>query len=143
MPKYTKDNIDKYNFIPQKMTNIISPGMKEWQLDATFDFYKKYLPEHLLAMKVKESFFNAAIEIGLTFLIPENMEEFSLFIRDIESVTKIKLEVFDSNSKDVKCLLKIRDNNFENKENIIIEALFRKYCYQIYKVLSKDDEETY
>ena len=135
-----KDIIDEYNYVPEKIENIISSAMKAWQLDSDWDYHKKLPPEQLLAWKVRHTYFNSAIEIGITFLIPESIQEFSIFIKNIEKISNVKLESFNENHNEVKDLLKIRDKLFNRNKNYYLEALFRKYCYQIYKVLSKDDE---
>lgn len=140
LPKVIKDKIDVYNYVPSEIKGIISSGMMAWQLEADWNYYKKFNPEHLLAMEIRENYFNLAIEIGITFLIPNNITEFKDFIINIEKITGIKLSMFNSKHKDVLTLINICTNKITTMAPEEIELLFRKFCYQIYMVIKNGND---
>lgn len=138
LPEIIKDEIDSYNILPDKQKGIISPGMFAWQLGADWNYYKKLYPEQLLAMKVKETSFNKAIEIGMTFLIPKNLLVFKHFIEKMEEITDIRLSIFNSKLEDVQLLNKIASGEFVEIAYDELKLLFRKYCYGIYRVMEDE-----
>lgn len=135
LPNDIKDKIEVFNYVPSEIKGIISPGMMAWQLEADWNYYKKLYPEQLLAMEIRENYFNSAIEIGITFLIPNTLTEFKNFIINIEKITGIKLSLFNSKHEDVLSIINICTDKIKTMEPEVIELLYRKYCYQIYKVI--------
>lgn len=138
LPNFIKSKIDKFNYGSNEEIGIISPAMKAWQLDVDWDFHLKFTPEQELARLIKLKFFNAAIELDLSFQLIKDKDKLSDFIKKIEKLTKIKIEIFNQDTKDVKELLKIR-----NKEKVKINTeetklLFRKYCIVIAGVISNE-----
>jgi hypothetical protein len=137
LPKELKDKIDQHNIEMDRMNGIISPGMMAWQLESDWNFYKKMYPEQQLAVIVKSKYFNSAIELGATFVIPESQSDFKKFINDIEKLTNSRLEQFNTLNDDVQNLIKIRDGDSVG-ESLDMELLFRKYCYQMSKVIDNE-----
>jgi len=138
LPNSFKDEIDKFNFGSDNESGIISPGMMAWQLEVDWNFHLKLYPEQQLAFIVKSKFFNAAIENGISFFIPDNINDFKDFILRIENITGTHLERFNQSHNDVKNLVKIRDNKMEELNIKEIELLFRKYCFQLSRVIDNE-----
>lgn len=131
LPKNLKESIDQYNFIPSKgSNNLISPAMYEWQLQSNWNWNEKLLPNFKLASEIKSRMFESAIDIAISFEVPENREKLGEFIVKIEKLTGIKLEAYNVNSTDVKSLIKIRDR-VEDIKIDSFEDLYQKYCYAI------------
>lgn len=138
LPVNVKDKIDKYNQILQNPGGVISPGMAAWQLEVDWNFQKKMYPEQQLASIIKRIYFNKAIDMGITFSIPRSIEAFSDFIIKIEAITLERVDQFNQSHEDVIKLMKIRAKEYNDIDFDEIPLLFRKYCYQIGKVLDNE-----
>lgn len=133
-----KNKIDPFNYIPERIENIISPAMMAWQLEVDWNYHKKLFPNQMLANLIRKNYFKNAVDVGISFYEPNNKSEFREFILKLESVTKITLERFNREIKDVKNLYDIYEkNDIILSESEIIE-LYQKYCYQIYKGIENE-----
>ena len=131
LPSEVKDVIDRYNCIPDKNEENISEAMNEWQLQANWNWEDKLMPNAKLARLIQEKHFSKAMELGMSFEEPENKIEFGKFIGNIEIITGVKLENFNTKSNEVKEIIKIRDNkDIEVKD---LKLYFQKYCYAIWR----------
>ncbi|MCM3079732.1 hypothetical protein [Brevibacillus invocatus] len=131
LPTSIKDKIDKYNFVPQNTKSIISPAMSAMQLEVDWNWDQKLTPEYLLANLIRERAFNRAIDLGLSFIEPQNAADLKEFIIKIESLTNIRLERFNLNSEEVRQLINIRDGGSWDIPSADLKLLYLKYCYAI------------
>lgn len=138
LPNSVKDEIDPYNFIPVSPKGIISEAMAAMQLEVDWNWDKKLPPEYLLANLIREASFSRAIDIGLTFIVPKNVDQLREFIFKIEKLTNISLDRFNTSSKDVQRLSAIRDDKSTEKVPSDIKFLYQKYCYAIQMELSNE-----
>lgn len=138
LPISIKDKIDSFNFGADNESGIISPGMMAWQLNVDWNFHLKLYPEQQLAFVIKAKYFNAAIENGLYFTVPENLQEFKEFILKVEKVTEVSLIKFNQSHDDVKKLMQISKGELKSLDYEEMKLLYRKYCFQISRVI--DDE---
>jgi hypothetical protein len=131
LPKEIKNKIDFYNYVPKDINGIISEAMSAMQLEVDWDWDKKLSPSLTLANLIREKVFNRALDIGLSFIEPQNMSDLKKFILKIESLTNVRLERFNQNSEEVKQLISIREGS-EIKEALSdLNLLYQKYCYAI------------
>lgn len=135
---YIKDLIDVYNINSlDKFENLLSEAMVDWQLNASWNFQEKMYPEQRLASLIEGKYFNSAIDLGISFHIPNGNKEFKEFIIKIEKLTSIKLESFGINNIEVQKLIEIRDKKESSKLNNL-ELIFRKYCYNLETMMKND-----
>lgn len=138
LPSRLKDKIDQYNFIPEsKGDGYISSAMFAWQLESDWNWDKKLSPCFKLATEIKRKMFEAAIDIGISFEVPKDLDSFRVFVNKIENLTGVKLEKYNPESRDVISLKKIRDGMEEKVDDL--EGLYQKYCYAIVRELSDDE----
>jgi hypothetical protein len=133
LPTFTKELIDPFNFIPSDKS-VISRAMAAMQLEVDWNWDKKLPPDLKLANVIREKFFNRAIDMGLSFIPPQNVAELKDFILKIEALTGVKLENFNVASQDVKNLISIREDQPLATKINDLSLLYKKYCYAVQKV---------
>ena len=101
------------------------------QLEANWDWDKKLSPEYKLANLIREKAFSRAIDLGLSFIKPQDEEDLKGFILKTEALTNIKLEQFNQNSEEVKTLINIRQGKNLEINPKDLNLLYQKYCYAI------------
>jgi hypothetical protein len=131
LPNQIKDKIDSYNFVPKDKNGFTSEAMFAMQLEANWDWDKKLSPEYKLANLIRENAFNRAIDLGVSFIKPQTVEDLKEFILKIEALTNIKLEKFNQNSVEVKTLINIRQDGDSESNLKDLNLLYQKYCYAI------------
>lgn len=131
LPNQIKDKIDSYNFVPKDKKGFTSEAMFAMQLEANWDWDKKLSPEYKLANLIREKAFSRAIDLGLSFIKPQDEEDLKGFILKIEALTNIKLEKFNQNSEEVKTLINIRQGRNLGINLKDLNLLYQKYCNAI------------
>jgi hypothetical protein len=132
LPDIIKNKIDSYNYIPNDTKGIISEAMSAMQLEVDWNWDKKLTPDYILANLIRERILNRAIDMELSFVTPNSQGDLKQFINKIENLTGIRLERFNSNSEDVKALLRIKNGELLSKlRSEDIRLLYKKYCYAI------------
>ncbi|RKL65808.1 hypothetical protein CR203_18270 [Salipaludibacillus neizhouensis] len=137
LPNEIKDKIDVFNYVPSdEDKELISPAMYTMQIEGSWNWDEKLLPDKKLAYEIKSMFFERAIDMQLSFLYPEQLIDLQNFIRKIERLTDIKLENFNL-VKDVRSLIQIRDSELkeERLQRVDILELYMKYCHAVAKRL--------
>ncbi|MGL5558660.1 MAG: hypothetical protein ACRDC3_05875, partial [Paraclostridium dentum] len=139
LPRFIKDKIDIYNFVPEIKNGIISQAMSAMQLEVDWNWNEKLSPDYKLANAIREVSFNRALDLGITFITPNNIEEMKHFILNIEKLKNIKLERFNTRAKDVSILIKIRDEIKLDEDIKDLQLLYKKYCYAIYREMKNEE----
>lgn len=136
LPTQLKEKIDKYNIVPDD-NRIISKAMFSMQLEASWHWDKDLEPDKKLAYIIKSKMFERAIDMGLNFIYPQCEKELGIFIRKIEDLTRVNLEIFNSGAREVELLITIRDGNCDESgiPEKYIEELYLKYCFAISEIL--------
>lgn len=135
LPTNLKDKIDKYNIVPED-NRIISKAMYSMQLEASWQWDKDLEPDKKLAYIIKNKMFERAIDMNLNFIYPREPKNLQKFIQQIEKLTQITLEKFNTKVKEVNLLILIRDgNHVDIISKKYLEELYLKYCFAIGKAL--------
>lgn len=102
------------------------------QLETSWHWDKDLEPDKKLAFIVKTKMFERAIDMNLNFIYPHDTKDLQKFIQQIENLTQITLEEFNTKAKEVSLLITIRDGNGAgNITEKYMEELYLKYCFAI------------
>ncbi len=134
LPDELKQQLITYN-VTNKNQEIISDAMFGWQLGGIWEYYDKLLPNQKLAYKIREYMYNISIENEIDFFPPNNIEEYSLFIKKLFKITNLNVEILNLIEPKKKLLSDIIDLKCEFNN---YEELFNNYqglCVLLLKVL--------
>lgn len=134
LPFEIKMELSKYNDV-SKTNHLLSKGMFEWQLNSNWNYLDDALPNEQLANYIRNNFQYQALEIGLDFYPPKDINSYSSFVNKVFELLSLTYATLRIPTEKEELLTKIRkcENPFSTYDELYNN--YQGFCYLIYKVL--------